>query len=162
MNTSKNTRLEFRHALQQEAMKLTTGEEEVIEVSKQLIAIEVEGGDTISENYIRNAINQYAPFSNTGNRIKVNGKGAKFKLTLMSTEEIERINRAPRRAGGQITHAAINSTSIAKVMAAVIEAEPDLSEMSGKQLESAVKVIALYRASLIEKLNEITNQNGEQ
>lgn len=156
MNTSKNTRLEFRHALQQEAMKLTTGEEEVIEVSKQLIAIEVEGGDTISENYIRNAINQYVPFSNTGNRIKVNGKGAKFKLTLMSTEEIERINRAPRRSG-QITNAAVSATSIAQVMAAVIEAEPDLSEMSGKQLEAAVKVIALYRASLIEKLKEITS-----
>lgn len=156
MNTSKNTRLEFRHALQQEVMKLTTGEEEVIEVSKQLIAIEVEGGDTISENYIRNAINQYAPFSNTGNRIKVNGKGAKFKLTLMSTEEIERINRLPRRAG-QITNAAVNGTSIAQVMAAVIEAEPDLSDMSGKQLEAAVKVMALYRSSLIEKLKEITN-----
>lgn len=155
MNASKNTRLEFRHALQQEAMKLTTGEEELLEVSKQLIAIEVEGGDTISENYIRNAINQYAPFSNTGNRVKVNGKGAKFKITLMTSEEIEKLNRPRSQAAPK--RSVMNPSTMAQVMTAVIEAEPDLSEMSGKQLEAAVKVLALYRANLLENLKEITN-----
>jgi len=154
MNTKKNTTLEFRHALQQEAMKLTTGEEESVEVSKQLIALEVEGGENISESYIRNAINQYSPFIKTGNRVKIRSKGGKFIITLMSEEQMA---KSQRNAGGKITHAAINSTSVAQVMAAVIEAEPDLSEMSGKQLEAAVKVMALYRASLIEKLKGITN-----
>lgn len=156
MEQPKMTRIEFRNMLKDGAMKLLQGDETEIVVTKLMIGLNVEDSDCINETYIRNAINQYGRFKASGGRVKVSARGDKYVISLMDEEQIARLS-----GSGSITHAAINSTSIAQVMAAVIEAEPDLSEMSGKQLEAAVKVISLYRASLIEKLKEITNHEQD-
>lgn len=152
MEQPKMTRIEFRNMLKDGAMKLLNGEETELVVTKLMIGMNVEDSECINENYIRNAINQYGRFNSAGGRVKISARGDKYVIKMMDEDQ-----NARRSVASNITHAAVTGTSIAQVMAAVIEAEPDLNEMSGKQLDAAVKVLALYRANLIEKLKEITN-----
>lgn len=150
------TRVEFRNMLKDGAMKLLSGEENQVEVTQLMIGVHVEDSETINETYIRNAINQYGKFKQAGGRVKVSARGEKYVITLMSEEEKRRISPPASKDVRQVS-GEISAASMVKIVTAIIEAQPDLSDLTGKQLESAVRVMALYRASLIEKLKEITN-----
>lgn len=146
----RESKLAFRHFLQQAAMKLAAGEVEKIEFNAQQISIRYEGLENPPQHYFRNAINSYKPFKDAGHLCKVTKRGEDYMITLVE--------------GGQASIRPRNGYSsndmgdvIVKVVQAVMSAKVDASHLTGKQAEAFQAGADAYRDALAAALGEMTS-----
>lgn len=148
----KDSKLAFRHFLQQSAMKLANGEVEKIEFNLQQICNRYEGLENPPQHYFRNAINSYAPFKATGQLCKVSTRSGNYTITLV---EGGQASVTPRNNDKRMLVS--GERAVLKIVQAALSVKVDASHLTGKQLEAFQAGADAYRVALVAELEELNN-----
>lgn len=148
----KDSKLAFRHFLQQAAMKLVTGEESEITFNLHQISNRYEGFENPPQHYFRNAINSYKPFKETGNLCRVKVRDGVYTITLVEGGQASVV---PRGNGKQVVAGA--ERAVIKIAQALLSVKVDASHLTGKQLEAFEAGVDAYRDAVVAALEEMTN-----
>lgn len=156
MNEIKNKLLEFRQWLKTESAALLDGSKTELRISAHAVNESIGNGVSVSDSYIRNALNQSKEFRKAGASVGVKHKckGDLYGEVFIVTLKNDGVQRSyVRQAAGAKER--LSQEMIARLIGAVLGATPDLSDLAGQEHLQAIVGAERMRQAIANELTKV-------